>query len=209
MSICPLCGLSGLDQVFLTKEAYELWKRDVLEKHKKCIERIKLSWYQADSITVRGEEILVIGIPGKPIVILKRRDNPKFIKITRIKQLGVGERAITPVSDSSFQMRIVTDKGSYVLRFESYEQDQFEKVRTKMKRLLPVFTGPLRIERDLDRKNACASDCFVNFRGLCAEKGAVCRCDCVCTDSDCNGDCRPDCQCVGGNCFDCPGFGLF
>lgn len=198
-SVCPLCGLSGLDQVFLTKEAYELWKRDVLEKHLRGIVKKKI-WYtrkESDEESTYGT-LLFYKNNGRTIAVLRPKKEGNTYRINRLTRLGKIR------SDHGYQMTITSDAGEFLIQKKWYGGEQeLRAVRDLLKQLLPPFKGPANVWKDLDKRHLCRSDCLlVGIFGYCEEKGAVCTCDTVCTDAACSGDCDHGCKC-DGYCYNC------
>ena len=203
---CPICGLTGLDQVFLSEEAYQLWKNNILEVHLQGIVKVDMRYIKRDyCFSVEFDDLTVgtllfIENTGNPYAILKPTEKGPVYRINRLTRLGT-------VRDEHYeQLTISSDAGDFLLHKYFLEgRKTLGTVRKLLKALLPPFEGPSNLWRDMDDSCLCTTDCLLVGHlgiGLCSEKGAMCNCDSVCTDIACNGDCDHGCRC-DGYCTDC------
>ena len=154
-SVCPICELSGLDQVFLTKEAYELWKRDILEKYMRGIVKKEIAYRRKES----GEKLidgtlLFCKNNGRTFAVLRPKEKGNTYRINRLTRLG------TIRNDHIYcKMTITSDAGEFLMQNRRHMTitsvaeelvlpkwfvgiQELRAARDLLKQLLPPFKGP-------------------------------------------------------------------
>ena len=148
-SVCPICELSDLDQVFLTKEAYELWKRDVLEKHLRGIVKKEI-WYrrkESDEKLIYGT-LLFCKNNGRTFAVLRPKKEGNTYRINRLTRLGKFR-----YDYGYWKMFITSDAGEFLIQKWLVEVQDLPTVRNLLKQLLPPFKGPANVWKDLDERH--------------------------------------------------------